>query len=312
MKSRVRCMICNSLMKEVTNSHLKYKHNMTVSEYRNLFPGSPLVSDETMAMHIENLKGKRTGKDNPFYGKHHTEQTKKRIKDGNLAFVNSLTKEERSLMYGSFGDKHPSKNPEVVRKITKTLRERGVYKRTSERMKNDNPMKRPEVVAQFKGDKNPACRPEVRRKIKKALKEVWNNLSKKEKEERARKVMDACQLKPNKAEFFLDQIIQTLIPNEFRYVGDGEVIIAGKCPDWINCNGKKQIIELFGDYWHRNDDGSERIKMFSKFGFSTLIIWEHELESLPNVITRLVRFINPENKRNLSLPYFKVERMCGK
>lgn len=36
--------------------------------------------------------------------------------------------------------------------------------------------------------------------------------------------------------------------------------IGGLCPDFVNCNGKKVIIELFGDYWHDLDEeGYEKI-----------------------------------------------------
>ena len=70
----------------------------------------------------------------------------------------------------------------------------------------------------------------------------------------------------------------------FKYVGDGQVTIEKCNPDFINYNGKKQIIEMFGDYWHKRKPNLRsfqtekgRKAIFKKYGFKTLIIWEHEL-----------------------------------
>jgi G:T-mismatch repair DNA endonuclease (very short patch repair protein) len=65
-------------------------------------------------------------------------------------------------------------------------------------------------------------------------------------------------------------------------------------------NGQKKIIELFGDYWHgkertgKNKKGveKERINCFAKYGYQTLIIWEHELKDINIVINKIVEFNN--------------------
>ncbi len=64
----------------------------------------------------------------------------------------------------------------------------------------------------------------------------------------------------------------------------------------IKANGRKQIIEMFGDYWHggkaRNYEETEegRIKLFKKYGFETLIIWECELKDILTVENRIKKF----------------------
>jgi hypothetical protein len=69
----------------------------------------------------------------------------------------------------------------------------------------------------------------------------------------------------------------------FKYVGKGEVVICGKCPDFINVNGQKQVIEVFADYWKIRDYGSvrnyikQRKKDFNKFGFDVLFINDRKL-----------------------------------
>lgn len=112
------------------------------------------------------------------------------------------------------------------------------------------------------------------------------------------KVMKANDVKPNKKEIIFYQILQQNFPDEWKYTGDGQVIIGGCCPDYTNCNGKKQLIEMFGDYWHspekiKNDPTrSEEFRKthFAKFGFKTLIIWEHELKNPEQVIQKVKEF----------------------
>ena len=72
----------------------------------------------------------------------------------------------------------------------------------------------------------------------------------------------------------------------FKYVGDGSVIIYSLNPDFIEYNGKKKIIEVFGDYWHAKErrvpwhqTEQGRRAIYSQLGYDTLIIWEHELIS---------------------------------
>ena len=105
-----------------------------------------------------------------------------------------------------------------------------------------------------------------------------------------RKQMKARGVYPNKAELILSDILDNLFSNEYKYVGDGEFILAGKCPDFINVNGKKKIIELYGDYWHRNDDPQDRIKLFRQYGYDTLIIWEKELKNRNRLRQNLINF----------------------
>lgn len=95
--------------------------------------------------------------------------------------------------------------------------------------------------------------------------------------------------KPTGPERHLTEIIEKEgLP--FKYVGNGEFILGGKCPDFLNTNGKKQLIELFGEYWHDIFDIGERTNYFKQFGFNTLIIWESELQDETRLVRRLRRF----------------------
>jgi len=110
-----------------------------------------------------------------------------------------------------------------------------------------------------------------------------------------RKAFEAVRRKPTTAELRLTALIEThKLP--YRYVGNGKVWFEGACPDFININGAKGIIELFGDYWHTtkikhwSETEGGRIHHFTKFGFKTLIIWENELKDEKAVVKKIKTF----------------------
>lgn len=90
----------------------------------------------------------------------------------------------------------------------------------------------------------------------------------------------------------MESLLDRLFPGEYQFVGLGEVIIGGKIPDFINVNGQKKIIEVYGNYWHQDDDPQERIDFFRQFGFETLVVWESELQNIDSVVEKLVEFHN--------------------
>lgn len=118
-------------------------------------------------------------------------------------------------------------------------------------------------------------------------------------DKRMKAIFKSLQYKPNKQELLLNQILQANFPNEFKFVGDGLFFIERYCPDFINCNGRKLIIELFGNYFHSLSKSAERderkLKVYSKYGFKTLIIWQNELKR-PEMVVRKIRvFMGGEN-----------------
>ena len=105
------------------------------------------------------------------------------------------------------------------------------------------------------------------------------------------KYRNGLNLKPNKPETFLLNLLNDLYPNEWKYTGDFSFTINGKCPDFTNVNGQKQLIELFGDYWHKDDNPQDRVGIFKEFGWNTLVIWEKELKDIGKVIERIRIYI---------------------
>jgi len=104
--------------------------------------------------------------------------------------------------------------------------------------------------------------------------------------------------KPNRPERKMIKLISKYnLP--FRYVGDGSLIIGSKNPDFVYLDDGRKIIEVFGDYWHRNDvakhwhqteDGAKQY--YASFGYNILIIWEHELQGDDaNILEKINKFI---------------------
>lgn len=133
------------------------------------------------------------------------------------------------------------------------------------------------VSKKLKGRKNP--------KHSIRMKGLWKDedFNKKQKESR--------NLFPNKAELYLQDIINSIFPNKFQYVGDYSMFIGGKCPDFIDKTNNK-IIELYGDYWHQNEDPNDRINYFKQYGYDTLVIWGSELKDINNLKEKLGVFYN--------------------
>lgn len=72
----------------------------------------------------------------------------------------------------------------------------------------------------------------------------------------------------------------------FKYTGDSAFWIHNINPDFIECNGKKIAVEVFGDYWHspllnyglREDRTlSYRKKILKKYGWKLIVFWETDL-----------------------------------
>lgn len=73
----------------------------------------------------------------------------------------------------------------------------------------------------------------------------------------------------------------------FKYTGDSRFWIDNINPDFVECNGKKIAVEIFGDYWHspllnpklRVDRTLPyRQKALKKYGWKLIVFWESDLK----------------------------------
>lgn len=72
----------------------------------------------------------------------------------------------------------------------------------------------------------------------------------------------------------------------FRYTGNGSFRIENIYPDFVECNGHKVCIEIFGDYWHTplfnhhiEFDRTERGRkgILKKYGWKCIVLWQSAL-----------------------------------
>jgi len=109
------------------------------------------------------------------------------------------------------------------------------------------------------------------------------------------------QLKPTKPEAYLDTLLQTYFPDQWIYNGDNSCHfkIDGKVPDFLSLDNLPKVIELMS-YHHcpalNKNIGKfaivkNRVELFKKFGYDTLIIWQPELEDSDLVIKKIEYFM---------------------
>ena len=192
-----------------------------------------------------------------------TDTTKSKISLANTGKIPS----KKTRIKQSKSQKKRFKNMGDEEKEKFTMSQKGLEKSESTRLKMSN-----SAIANWKGN-------DARKKKASETAKAQRNDP-----EYVSKLMKSCQLKPNKAELLLDTIIQELTKDFVLNVDASVMVLGGKIPDFVNINGKKQVIELFGDYWHsenitgrsREREEQLRINHFKKFGYATLIIWENE------------------------------------
>ena len=118
----------------------------------------------------------------------------------------------------------------------------------------------------------------------------------KQKIKRLKKIFEALRKRPTKPERKLMEILNKYFPNEFAYNGDFSqgVMLGGLIPDFINVNGRKIVIEVFGDYWHKERKNIPwyqtewgRKAIYSQLGYKCIVIWEHELKTDEKVYKRV-------------------------
>jgi len=288
------------------NSHLK---TFKEAQSKRMKDNNPMKNSKIVKKMIESKKGcvawnkGKTYKE--IYGLKKAKEIIKKIIDNN--------KERFKKMEG---ENNPAKRKEVRAKISQKNKERW-----------RNPNYKNNLVTKFKEmrqtkEYKESCKKrwkdkDYRKKQKESRKKSWANDQKRKKEQakrfskyftelwknpewrkkRIKSVLKASHIRPTKPEAELNSLLRHLFPNEYKYVGNGEVIIGGKNPDFINCNGQKKIIEMWGDYWHKGEDPQDRINVFKPFGYFTLIVWEHELKNIETLTQKLLKFNSIHNPK---------------
>jgi len=190
-----------------------------------------------------------SGEKHPMFGKHHSVETKKRI--SNTRIAKGLAKGKNNPRYGKPSWCKGKKRPKHAEIMRRKWQE--IEYRTKVARQNG------ERLAKL--NKEPSF---TRKRLKGLIK------------------------RPSSIERKLIRIIKH---NEFpfRYVGDGEYVVDGKNPDFIN-HDETKIIEAFGTYWHDLKDQEAKEAFFGEHGYATLIIWEEELTDEKAIVKKIASF----------------------
>jgi G:T-mismatch repair DNA endonuclease (very short patch repair protein) len=112
---------------------------------------------------------------------------------------------------------------------------------------------------------------------------TWKKKSEKEKADWVRKMMSANKgVRPTQPELRLMVLIRKhSLP--YKYTGDGSFWIEKINPDFVNNDGRKVVIEVFGNYWHGLESVKQRdkrkLQVLKSFGWDRIVVWERELRS---------------------------------
>lgn len=130
----------------------------------------------------------------------------------------------------------------------------------------------------------------------------------------------ALQKKPTKPEARIIDILNKFSIADWKYVGNGEVKLGSLYPDFININGGKKLIEVFGRGYHDPTkcylnkklelyrQEPYRKAIYASLGFDCLVLWDDEMKKLSDEkIAEIIRkFTKSKHKPTAQLP-LKVE-----
>lgn len=239
-----------------------------------------------------------------FYGEERAKEIRKKLSKSKVGVSNPKCSETRKRLFRegklivNFKGEHHTKKSKIKQSETRKRRLKegkikvwteGLTKETDERLKRKSEM--------MLGNKNNAKRPEVRKKISIKATKRWQD------PEYVKKLFKSLNIKPNNPEIQLNELIHK-VTKDFKYNGDFSegIMIGGKIPDFVNCNGKKQVIEMFGIAFHDPDKAFVKVdkkrtyqgtmEHYKKFGWDCLIVWDYELKELDKVINKIKEFVN--------------------
>lgn len=263
-------------------------------QYRNKISKS-LIGHSVSQKTIDKIRKTRRERNN--YGKPLTKEQRAKI---SKALKGKYTGAKGS-MYGRAGALHPNwgkkRSPETRKKISEAQRGKKQSKELIEKR-----------ASALRGRKRPPYSVEWRFKIGQATKALWKDpeyramMCQKRSENSKKlcqdinyysKTIGKKQVSPTRPE----QLFNEMTPDKVRFIGDRQwwrTLPDGKFknPDF-KVTGQDKIIEIFGDYWHRNDKPQELIDLYNQIGLECLIIWESELYADPQeVLNKTLDFIS--------------------
>jgi very-short-patch-repair endonuclease len=223
----------------------------------------------------EKINVRLFGKDNPFFGHKHTEETKKNWGKDRKGKTNidRFGVEKANLISEKITNMKKGKSNSLKGKTYEEIH--GI--KIAEELKNAKRLRC--------GEKNPMfgtkSKPPTILKKSKAMIEKWKEKEYREKTTKAQ--LQGLFKRPTSYEKMISELcINNNLP--FMYTGNGTFLVGNKNPDFIN-KKEKIAIEVFNNYHKILVYGSvknymiERTKYFSNYGYRVIFIREEEITS---------------------------------
>ena len=273
----VKCEICQKEFKRITQFHLQGTHGVKLCDYKVIFPEAKLESEEWLESNSKSHIGqvawnKGLDKSDPRVMQYAKSLTGREFSQEHCQNISKAKVGFCPIAGWNKGQKMDF-NPARAEAISKSLKDRKITW----------------------GDKISRVKKE-QLKNKEYVERLISNITR-----------HASSVRPNLPEQMVMAMLNAFYPNEWQYVGNCGFVLGGLIPDFMNVNGRKLLIEVFGDYWHKGENPQNRIDYFKQFGFSTLVIWEHELKNPESVEKRIVDFLSVETLHEPSLAGMKTK-----
>ena len=301
-EDRIKCQLCSREFGEVNYSHLKSAHNITTDEYLKMFPGVETMSKKTRQGRSESTKGLQNGLGCTWQ---HSEEAKQKMREAKLGNQYMLghtfmrSEETRRLLsealMGNTNALGHVCNEEAIRQMSKV--HMGNQYRLGHTASEETRLLLSEAKKGNQYAQGHTCTEESRRQNSESNKELWKD------PEYAKWMSEKWNRRPNERELQLRSVLDKHFPSEWKYVGDGQLWIGGRNPDFVNVNSKKQVIEVFGYHWHDPDyfpnrlTEDELIAHYKEYGLDCLVFWEFDVYNEEEVVAAITAKWNLEEAK---------------
>ena len=252
-----------------------------------------------------NMSRTVSGENHPNWGKSLSPQTRARISAAKMGKANTfltgkpLTNAAKEKLRQSAIKRWENRDPETKLALLAGLADARVHANTAEinqrqsEMRRGRPLPPGFVTAGDTARKRRWDDPAEHARMGAIMRQLWENPEYKRRSMAA--LLKANRSRPNGLERRVIAFLDAYRPGEWKYCGNGDFIVGGKNPDFVNVNGQKSVIEVFGDYWHServtgkppDQEVADRIAHFAQYGLRCIIIWEGEITDAGSVLARI-------------------------
>jgi G:T-mismatch repair DNA endonuclease (very short patch repair protein) len=242
----MKCLVCDKEFKKITLSHLKI-HGMTFEEYKTQFPFAELTSEEEKHECSERATKQHKEMDQDPNSKFGFKKGHK-INQGRTPWCKGLTKTTDPRI-AEIAEKRKGKilSQETRLKISRSRKK--YYK--------DHPEKRP--IGINSGMYGKKLSEDHKQKLHEARYSYQKNGM-------------------NKPETKMYDFLRN---KNFIYTGNRSYWVNfknghHKNPDFID-QVSQIAVEVYGDYWHKDDNPQDLIDLYRQVGWECVVVWEHEI-----------------------------------